>query len=449
MTEPDQKHLIAIADHALDLARRNGADQADVVIAESTSLSASVRLGALEDVERAEDRELGLRVFTGHSQAIVSTTDFSAKSLETLAERAVAMARIAPPDEHSGLADPDELAADWPDLDLRDAAAPDAEALQARALEAEDAARAVDGVTNSEGAGAGYGLIGVVLATSTGFCGAYRRTGYGISCSALAGEGTGMERDHDSASAVHYADLDDAAAIGRRAGERAVRRLSPRKVSSQTVPVVYDPRVSRSLLGHLAGAISGTAITRGTSFLKDRMGDQVFAPGIAIVDAPLRPRGLRSRPFDGEGIAGHSREIVSDGRLQTWVLDCYSARRLGLRTTGHASRGASSSPSPSVTNLSLMPGPLSPEALIGEIPSGLYVTELMGMGVNGVTGDYSRGASGFWIENGEIAYPVSEITIAGNLKDMFASLAPADDLVYRYGVDAPTCRVEAMTIAGT
>lgn len=449
MTEPDQKHLIAIADHALDLARRNGADQADVVIAESTSLSASVRLGALEDVERAEDRELGLRVFTGHSQAIVSTTDFSAKSLEALAERAVAMARIAPPDEHSGLADPDEIAADWPDLDLRDAAAPDAEALQARALEAEDAARAVDGVTNSEGAGAGYGLIGVVLATSTGFCGAYRRTGYGISCSALAGEGTGMERDHDSASAVHYADLDDAATIGRRAGERAVRRLSPRKVSSQTVPVVYDPRVSRSLLGHLAGAISGTAITRGTSFLKDWLGEQVFAPGIAIVDDPLRPRGLRSRPFDGEGIAGHRREIVSDGRLQSWVLDCYCARRLGLRTTGHASRGASSSPSPSVTNLSLMPGPLSPKALIGEIPSGLYVTELMGMGVNGVTGDYSRGAAGFWIENGEIAYPVSEITIAGNLKDMFASLVPADDLVYRYGVDAPTCRVEAMTIAGT
>jgi len=271
---------------------------------------------------------------------------------------------------------------------------------------------------------------------------------HSLSASVLAGEGTGMERDYDFSSAVHGADLRDPADVGRGAGERAVRRLGARKMPTAQVPVIYDSRVAGGLVRHLTGAINGAAIARGTSFLKDRMGDQVFANSIRIVDDPLRPRGLRSKPFDGEGIATRTKNLIEDGRLMTWLLDLASARQLGLETTGNAARGTGGPPGPAATNVYLAAGSLTPDALIADIDSGFYVTELIGMGVNGVTGDYSRGASGFWIEKGKISFPVSEMTVAGNLKQMFRALTPADDLVFRFGTDAPTVRIDGMTVAG-
>jgi PmbA protein len=288
----------------------------------------------------------------------------------------------------------------------------------------------------------------MVLATSHGFRGAYLSSRQGVSMAAIAGEGTAMERDYDFSSALHGSDLDSAEAIGRSAGERAVARVNPRKVPTKRVPVVFDRRVAGGLVGHLASAVNGSAVARKTSFLKDKLGEKLFQDGIRIVDDPLRRRGLRSRPFDGEGVAGRRLAIVEDGVLKTWLLDCATARELHLATTGHAGRGVSSSPSPGPSNLHLEAGPLSPDALIADIKEGFYVTELIGMGVNQVTGDYSRGATGFWIENGRRTYPVSEVTIAGNLIAMFRALTPANDLEFRFGTNAPTLRVEGLTVAG-
>jgi PmbA protein len=288
----------------------------------------------------------------------------------------------------------------------------------------------------------------VTLATSEGFLGGYAGTSRSLSVSVIAGEGTQMERDYAYATARHRDDLEKAEDIGRRAAERALKRLNPRKVGTQSLPVVFDPRVGPSLVGHFAGAISGTSIARGVSFLKDRMGQKVFAEGVSIIDDPHRLRGLRSKPFDGEGVANRRQTLIDNGVLTTWLLDSASARQLGLQTTGHASRGTGGPPGPSATNLYMAAGHVSPEDLLAGVKSGLYVTELIGQGVNSVTGDYSRGASGFWIENGELAYPVSEITIAGNLKDMYLNLTPANDLTFRYGTDTPTLRLEGMTIAG-
>jgi PmbA protein len=308
---------------------------------------------------------------------------------------------------------------------------------------------AVKGVTNSEGGGASFSRTGVALATSDGFFGSYAGTSSGIGVAVVAGEGTAMERDYDQASARHTGDLESPAMVGRSAGERTVARLNPRKVKSQAVPIVYAPRVSGGLVGHFAGAISGSSIARGVSFLKDRIGQAVFGPSINIVDDPHRIRGLRSKPFDGEGVANKRWALIDKGVLKTWLLDCASARQLGLETTGHAARGTGGPPAPSPTNLYMEAGTLAPDALIADIKQGFYVTELIGMGVNGVTGDYSRGAAGFWIENGQIAFPVSEITIAGNLKDMFRELTPANDLEFKYGINAPTVRIEGMTVAGS
>jgi PmbA protein len=287
-----------------------------------------------------------------------------------------------------------------------------------------------------------------VLETSHGFQGATMSSRHGIVMTAIAGDGTGMERDYDFSSTLHAADLDSAQTVGRRAGERAVKRLNPRKVATRRVPVVFDSRVAGSLIGHLASAANGNAIARQTSFLREKLGEKIFAAGIEIVDDPLRPRGLRSRPFDAEGIAGRRLKLVEDGRLKTWLLDCATARELNLTTTGHAQRGVSSTPAPSASNLHLAPGDQSPDQLIGDIEDGFYVNEMIGMGVNLVTGDYSRGAAGFWIENGACTFPVSEVTIAGNLLEMFAGLTPANDLVFRYGTNAPTVRVEGLTVAG-
>ena len=433
----------------IDAARKAGADAADALFIEGVSSSVSYRLGKLEDLERAESADLGLRVFVGQKVAFISSTDFSADALAALPGRAVAMARLAPEDKFAGLAPKDRLAKSIPALDLEDAAEPSAERMIERARDIEGAAMAVPGITNSEGGGASFSRSAVALATSEGFYGRYAGTSHSIGVAVLAGEDTGMERDHDFASARHAGDLESAAIVGRRAGERTVKRLNPRKVKSQSVPVVFDPREAASLVGHLAGAISGASIARGVSFLKDRLGQAVFAPGVNIIDDPHLLRGLRSKPFDGEGVANQRRALIDKGVLTTWLLDCASARQLGLQTTGHAARGTGGPPSPSTTNLYLEPGALTPQALMADIKQGFYVTELMGMGVNSVTGDYSRGAAGFWIENGQITYPVSEVTIAGNLKDMFARLTPASDLEFRQGTNAPTVRVEGMTLAGS
>jgi len=442
--------VLDIASSLVERARKAGAEEAEAIVVEGQSLGVSWRLGKLEDVERSEGRDIGLRVFMGKRQAVVSSSDISERALAPMIERVIAMARVAPEDPYAGLAEEMLLARHFPDLDIEDAAAaPSAEELAHRAAEAEDAALAVKGVTNSEGAGASWGRSGIALVTSRGFAGGYAGTSHSISCSVLAGEGTGMERDHDHSTARHLSDLEPASEIGRAAGLRAVRRLGPRKVKSQSVPVIFDPRVSMSLLGHFAGAISGAAIARGTSFLQKSMGTRVFASGIVITDDPHRMRGLRSKPFDGEGVANRAMNLVEDGVLTSWLLDTASARQLGLTTTGHATRGTGGPPSPSVTNLHMGKGALTPDELMRDISQGLYITDLIGMGVNGVTGDYSRGASGFWIENGEIAYPVSEITIAGNLKEMFAELVPGNDLNFRYGTNAPTLRIDCLTIAGT
>ena len=429
-------------------ARAAGADAADAVLVAGTSLSVQRRMGHTEQLERAEGRDLGLRVFVGQRSAVVSSTAVDPAGFSALAERAVAMARVVPEDPYGGLADeaapPVSL-----DLDLEDTAEPDAAALIEVANIAEAAALAVPGVTNSEGGSAGYSRTEVVLVTSAGFAGRTTRSGHSISATALAGSGTAMQRDYDYTSAVHLADLEDPALIGRNAGERAIARLNPTRPKTGRMVVVFDPRVAASLLGHLAGAINGAGVARGTSFLKDSLGQRIFPAGITIIDDPHRRRGLRSRLFDGEGVAGQRMELVSDGVLTTWLLDSRSARQLGLKTTGHAGRGTGGPPSPGPTNLYLAPGTLSPTALMADIKEGLYVTEMIGMGVNGVTGDYSRGAAGFMIRNGILAEPVAEITIAGRLQDIFAGLVAANDLKLRRGMDAPTLRITEMTLAGS
>lgn len=433
-------------------AQRCGARAGDAVLFETTELSVSQRLGKPEGLERSENKGIGLRVFVGESQAIASSGDFSKDALKELAARVVAMAGAAPADPDGRLAPASLHPAQPAALDLYDPQEPEIDWMRSRCAEAEEAAMAVSGVTNSEGADCGYGSSRMSLSIAEGgrvtFAQGYAASHFSLSVSVLAGQGTGMERDYDFTSARHRADLHAAADIGRSAGERAVARLSPRKVKTCRVPVVFDPRVGRQLLGIFAGAASGAAVARGSSFLKDSMGQPLFAPGIHITDDPLRPRGMGSRPFDAEGVAAAKLALVEGGVLQSWLLDMRTASRLGLATTGHASRGLSSPPSPSHTNLYMHPGNVSPTELMSGIESGFYVTETFGMGVNTTTGDYSQGASGFWIEGGQIAYPVSEVTIAGHLREMFAGLAAADDLVFRYATNAPTLRVDSMTVAG-
>ena len=442
----------AARDRALDIvtrARKAGADAADAVLGASASIEVAVRLGALEDVGRSEEEELGLRVFVGQRSASVSTSDLSPEAMDSLVERAIAMAREAPEDKWAGLAPQERLLrGNVPDLDLHDADDPAPAALKETALAAEDAARAVAGVTNSEGGGASAARVSWALATSHGFAGAYATTSHSVSASVLAGSGGSMQRDYSHRSARHRAHLPSPQDIGREAGERAVARLNPGKVASGPMPVLFDPRVGPSLIGHLIGAISGAAIARGTSFLLGQLGKKIFAAGISIVDDPLRPHGLRSRPFDGEGLAVLETTLVRDGVLETWLLDSASARQLGFEPTGHAVRGGAGAPGVGTSNAYLAAGTTSRDELIGSVASGVYVTELIGQGVNGVTGDYSRGAAGFLIENGVITTPVDEFTIAGNLKDMFLNLTPASDLEFRYATNVPTLRVDGMTVAG-
>lgn len=439
-------------DRAADLvarAMKSGADACDVVYSADAATQVQMRLGVLEDVERSEGEEISLRVFVGKQSASASSSDLSVEALSTLAERAVAMAREAPEDAFAGLAPEDLLMRDLqPDLGLDDGGEVAPATLRERALAAEDAARAVSGVTNSEGAGSSASRAVVALATSHGFAGSYTGSSHGLSASVLAGEGGNMQRDYAYHMARYESDLDAAEAIGRSAGERAVARLNPVKLKSGPMPVVFDPRVGNSLLGHLAGAINGASIARKTSFLLEKLHKQIFPTGITVIDDPLRVRGLRSRPFDGEGLATHRTAIVEKGVLGGWLVESASGRQLGLAPTGHATRGGGGAPGAGTSNLHMEAGTATPEELMADIETGFYVTELIGMGVNGLTGDYSRGASGFLISNGQIAGAVAEVTIAGNLHEMFANLVPANDLEFRYATNVPTLRIDGMMLAG-
>ncbi|HLY44441.1 MAG TPA: metallopeptidase TldD-related protein [Stellaceae bacterium] len=446
--DSDSANDIDLLQDLVARARKAGADAADAVLFEGISLSHARRLGKTEKLERSEGQDLGLRVLVGKQQAIVSSSDRSPKMLAELVERTLAMARAVPEDPYCGLADPGEVVHDWPKLDMLDPAEPSAETLIERARAVEEAALAVSGITNSEGAEAGWGRSRVALAASNGFAGFYAGSHHSVAVAVIGGSGTKMERDYDFASAVYAGDLRDPAEIGKSAGERTVKRLGARKMATCRVPVVFDPRVARSFLSHLLGAISGPSIARGTSFLKDKLGQRIFPEAITITEDPHRRRGHRSRPFDAEGLANRRYALIDQGVLTTWLLDLRSARQLGLKSTGHATRGTASPPSPSATNIWFEPGAATPAELMADIKSGFYVTELMGMGVNGLTGDYSRGAAGFWIENGEIAFAVSEMTVAGNLNDMFARLTAANDLEFRTGADAPTLRIDDLTVAG-
>lgn len=433
----------------VERARKAGADAADAIYIGDSAEGLQVRLGKLEDVERSESEHIGLRVFVGQRSASIGSTDLGEAALDELAERAVAMARAAPEDQYAGLAPEERLAkGPFPALDLEDATEPGPAELRSLCEAAEDAARAVAGVTNSEGAGASANRGQVALATSHGFVGGYGGTSRSISASVIAGEGSGMQRDYAWRSARYGADLPGPEEIGALAGERAVKRLDPGRVKSGPMPVVFDPRVGGSLIQHLAGGISGNAIARRASFLLGREDDELFDSAIVIVDDPHRSRGLRSKPFDGEGLPTARRNLVESGRITGWLMDSASARQLGLAPTGHAARGASGPPGVSTTNLHLEPGSMTPAELMADIADGVYVTELIGHGVNGVTGDYSRGASGFRIVRGELAGPVAEFTVAGNLVDMFRALTPANDMEWHRVVNVPTIRVDGMTIAG-
>ena len=433
----------------IEAARKAGADAADVLYAGDASLGIQVRLGELEDVGRSEGEEIGLRVFIGQRSASVSSSDLSPDALAALVERAMAMAREAPEDENAGLAPEDRLfRGDLLPLENDDGADPSPAELKERALATEAAARSVPGVTNSEGAGASAGRAVVALATSHGFCRGYTSSHYGGSASVIAGEAGALQRDYASHGTRHYADLDAPEAIGRLAAERTVRRLNPGKLPSGPMPIVFDPRIGSSLIGHLLGAMNGAAIARRTSFLLGHEDEPVFAENISIIDDPHRIRGLRSRPFDGEGVSTTRTALVDRGRVTGWLLNSAAARQLGLEVNGHATRGVGGAPGVGATNVHMEPGTLTPAELIGDIKRGLYVTEMIGQGINMVTGDYSRGAAGFIIENGEIAGPVDEITVAGNLIDMFRELTPANDLEHRRVVNVPTLRVEGMMVAG-
>ena len=436
------------AQSLVERARTSGADSADAVYVGSESQSVQVRLGELEHVDRSEGEEMGLRVFIGQQSASVASSDFSKEALDELVRRAIAMAREAPEDPYSGLAPADLIASGpFPDIASEDRSADDPQALRGRALSAEKAALGVAGVNNSSGGTAGTSASTMALATSTGFSGAYRSTGHSCSVSVVAGEGATMQRDSAWHGARHLEDLDPPEEIGRLAGERTVAKLNPRKPKAEHYPVLFDPRVAGSILTHFAAAISGGAVARKASFLLDKLGQRIFADGIRIVDDPLRLRGLRSRQFDGEGLPVKRTDLVSDGVLRTWTAESASARQLGIQPTGHAVRGASGAPGAGPSNLFIEAGSCGRDDLFAAFPEAILVTELIGQGINYVTGDYSRGAAGFMIRNGEIAEPVAEITIASNLLDMFVTLEPASDLEFRRGIDSPTLLIPEMTVA--
>ncbi|MFG6518145.1 TldD/PmbA family protein [Sulfitobacter sp. 1A13496] len=443
--------LDALTKSLLHAATKAGADAADAMAITASSVSIEVRGGALEQAERSEGTDIGLRVFVGQRSANVSASDTSSRTIEEMAERAVAMAREAPEDPYSGLADPDQLSPrrDAEGLELCDPAPePSPEALQEDAARAEAAALAVRGVSQVQSAGAGYGAQEIYLAATNGFEGGYARSERGLSCVAIAGSGTGMERDYDGDSRIFQADLRDAREIGTRAGERALARLDARKPPTGSYPVLFDERIAASLIGHLLGAINGQAIARGASFLRDAKGEQVLPEALSLIEDPTRIRATGSRPFDAEGLPTQRRAIVEKGILQDWTLDLATARKLELSPTGNAARGPGSGPQPSNWNIALTQGEASRDDLIAEMGTGLLVTSMIGSTINPNTGDYSRGASGLWVENGEITHAINECTIAGNLRDMLRAMIPANDARTHLSRVVPSLLVPGMTLAG-
>ncbi len=443
---PNLQKLTDAAADAVQRARRAGADGAEAVARILASTSIGVRLGTIEEASRSEDSDLSLTVHVGQRSASVSTADTRPASLDALVERAVAMARLAPDNPWAGLAPEERLfRGALPDLDSVDPAGePDAAALRAMALAAEESARSVAGVTNSEGGDASSSLAGHALVTSHGFAGASAASGYSISASVLAGSGEAMQRDYDFHSARYLSDMLSPEEIGRIAGERAVAKLNPGTVVSGAMPVLFDPRVAGSLIGHLLSAMAGPSIAKGQSFLARHEGAKLFPDAISIDEDSLRMRGLRSRAYDGEGVASHNGALVEGGVIGPWLCDAASARQLGRTPTGHGESGGGVS----AGNLVLRPGMVSRAALIADIKEGVLVTELMGHGVDVLTGDYSRGAAGWRIVDGEIAGPVAGFTIAGNLLGVFADLRAADDLCQRRATWVPTLRTDALTVAG-
>jgi len=443
--------LQSLTQALLEAARKAGAESADALAVEGTSVSIDIRAGKLEQAERSEGIELGLRVLIGGRQACVSVSDTSARTIADVAERAVAMAREAPVDPNVGLADPGQLARGWDiaALELYDASPePEAAALEAAARRAEAAAMAQGGIAQVE-ASAGYGQRQMYLAASNGFSGGYGRTSHSVSAVAFTGQGTAMERDYAGESRIFQADMPSPESIGQLAGERALQRAGARKPVTGTYPVLYDERIASSLIGHLLSAINGTSITRGSSWLRDALGTQVLPPGLSVIEDPMRIRIPGSRPFDAEGLPTARRAIVQDGVLTGWTLDLATGRQLGMASTANASRGTSAPPSPSTSNIDLTPGAFSRADLIGQMGTGLLVTSMIGSSINGTTGDYSRGASGFWVENGEITYPVNECTIAGNLRDMLLRIIPANDARAHLSTRVPSILIEGMTLAGS
>ena len=430
-------------------ALKAGADAAEAVSADRRSLSVGVRNGKLEDVEREESRDLGLRVFVGRRQASVSASDLSPATQARLVERAVAMARLAPEDPHAGFAPEDQLArGPFIDLDLFDPSERSAQTLEQVLAEAEAAALAVPGVARSEGGHAGWSSSRWRLVTSHGFDGAYEGSAFSLGVGVIAEKDGAMERGGESRSTRHLSDLPGADLIGRTAGERAVARVGPRKIASTTAPVIFDNRMAGQIVSPAIGAISGPSIARGTSFLKDRMGQRVFAEGVTLIDDPFRPRGMGSTPFDDEGAMVHKRALFDDGVLTTWLLNSASARQLGLETTGHASRGLAGPSGVSTHNLHMEPGERDLAGLMADAGTGLLVTSMFGPSLNGNTGDWSAGVSGFWFENGVIAYPVSEVTVAGKLTDLYLRLERGSDLEFRGGFNVPSLMFDAVAIAG-
>ena len=443
--------LAQLSEKMLAAAKRAGADHADVVATQGTSIAIEVRNSALEQVERSEGIDIGLRVFVGGKMATVSGSDVRDVLLETMAERAVAMAHEALRDPYLTLATADQFAEKW-DVDALEifdpTPEPAADLLESDARRAEAAARAVGGVTQVQSASAGFGTSEIHLATSNGFMGGYRRSNRYISCVAIAGQGAGMERDYDGDSRIFQNDLRSAEEIGQNAGERAVSRLAPRKPKTGTYPVLYDERISSGLIGHLLSAISGSAIARGSSWLRDALGKTVLPEHLSLIEDPHRPRAGGSRPFDGEGLATRSRCIIDNGVLTGWTLDLANAKKLDMVSTANAGRGVSTGPMPTNWNVELTPGQHTRSDLLRDMGTGVLVTSLIGSTINPNTGDYSRGASGFWVENGEIAYPINEMTIAGNLRDMLCRIIPANDARAHLSHRVPSLLVEGLTIAG-
>ncbi len=440
--------LLSITNDLVQMALKAGATSADAMAISARDQGVTLRHGVIEEFEQSESQDVGLRVFVGQSAALIGGSVLTRDGLQRLVDRAIAMAKLAPPDPFAGIAEPSQLATEFPDLDLVSKTETSMEQLQALAKRAENAGLAIAGVTRSNSGSASSSRRSVAMAASNGFARSWERTSFGVSVSVVAGEGTGMERDYDGHGASHFEDLESPEKIGTTAGERAVARLNPRKIASQRIPVLYDLRVASSLVGHLLGGINGGSIARGTSFLKEDLGKAIFAPHVTLVEDPHRLRGPASRPCDGEGLPTVKRHIIDAGMLTTWIMDLRAARQLGLSPTGHGARGLTSPPSASTSNIHMEAGTRSPEDMMKDFGTGLLVTEFIGSTINMVTGDYSRGASGFWIENGEKAYPVSGITVAGNLRDMFKALEPASDLVFRGGMNVPSCFLGEMTIAG-